>query len=329
MKSTVIMLLLASPIIAGDGQKEWTQLAMDIEAVGGRIEFAEAQPVAIDLYNGNNPPKGRGGRNAAVNDAWLKRLSGLTSLKKLSLANCDVTDAGMAHVGTLTGLEDLNLTLTPVTDAGFVHFGKLTSLKSLGLASSKCSGEGFKHLNVKSLDNVNFHFTPLNDAGLEAICDVGVTGRFWFAHVHFTDAGSKHLTKLADLRVLGIGSSDKESSGEAVAALVDLPLVDLSLLDRQADPVGFTYAAKIRTLEKLDAGHAPQVTDAELKLIAGLPSLRELRLGGASQVTDAGVLHLAACASLKKVTLQRLKGVTDEGIAALKSARPDLEVIAK
>lgn len=329
MKSLLIVMILSSSAIAADIPRPWTQLAKDVEAAGGKIEFADGQPVAIDLYNGNNPLKGRGGRNAAVNDDWLKRLSGLTSLKKLSLSNCEVTDAGMAHVGTLTALEDLNLTLTPVTDAGFVHFGKLTKLKSLGLASSKCSGEGFKHLNVKDLDSVNFHFTPLNDAGLEAICDVGVTGRFWFAHVHFTDAGAKHLTKLADLKVLGIGSSDKESSGESVAALVELPLVDLSLLDHQADPVGFAYAARIRTLERLDAGHAPQVTDAELRLIAGLPSLRELRLGGASQVTDAGVLHLAACASLKKVTLQRLKNVTDEGIAALKRARPDLEVATK
>ncbi len=179
---------------------KWAGLAQEVKTAGGTIQFSDGKPVAINLYNGNNPLKKRGGRNTIVNDAWLDRLTGIDSLRMLNLANCDITNAGLQPVGTLTGLEELNLTLTPVTDAGFTHLGKLTRLRNLGLASTKCTGEGFKHLKVKNLERVNFHYTPLNDQGLEAICNVGVTDRFWFAHVHFTDAGVKPLATLKSSR---------------------------------------------------------------------------------------------------------------------------------
>lgn len=322
-------LCVASTLNAGEVPKQWASLAAEVNAVGGTISFASGEPIAIDLYNGNNPLKGRGGRNEAVNDDWLHLLVGIKSLRKLSLANTSVTDAGMECVGTLSGLEELDLTLTSITDAGFAHFGKLTRLRNLGLASSQCNGTGFAHLAVKNLQNVNFHYTPLNDAGMEAICNVGVTGRFWFAHTHFTDAGAKHLAKLSRLKVVGIGSKEEESTGQSVAALVGLPLTDLSLLDRQADPEGFSQAAKIKTLKKLDASYAPSITDAELKLIAGLPALQELRLGGAAKVTDAGLESLAGCTSLKKLSLQQLKGITPSGVARLRQARPDLELTVK
>ena len=124
-------------------------------------------PAAIDLYNGNNPLKGKGGRNERVTDEWLKRLSGVSTLRRLDLANCAVQGDGLQHIGALTGLRELNLTLTPVKDDALKHLGGLAELRVLGLASTQCNGTGFQHLKaLKKLENVNFHFTPLNDDGL-------------------------------------------------------------------------------------------------------------------------------------------------------------------
>ena len=334
MKSSLIYLslfgvLLATHISAKPGKK-WEALTRSVEKAGGIIQFNEdGNPDSLDMYNGNNPLKGRGGKNTAVNDEWLKNIRGVTSLTSLSLSNCDVTDAGMEYVGTLTNLESLNLTLTAITDAGFEHFEKLTKLKSIGMASAKSTGSGFKHLNVKNLDNTNFHFTPLNDEGLEAICNVGVIGRFWFAHVHFTDEGAKHLAKLTQLKTLGIGSNSKESSGESIAHITKLPLEDLSLLDKQADSIGVRYASKIKTLKKLDISYAPKLTDEDLTAIADLDNLEQLRIGGSKNISNDGVQILAKAKSLKKLTLQRLKNVTEDAVVTLKKTRPDLEVILK
>ncbi len=283
-------------------------------------------PTMIDLYNGNNPLKGKGGRNERVTDDWLKRLSGVTTLKRLDLANCAIQGSGLQHIAGMTGLRELNLTLTPVTDAGLQHLARLTELRSLGLASTQCTGTGFSHLTaLKQLESVNFHFTPLNDAGLEAIAQVPISDRLWFAHTKFTDAGAVHLQKQTKLKRCGIGSADKASSGEAVAALVKLLLEDLALLDNQATPVGLAHAAKITSLKKLDASHAPTVNDDSLPLIAQMPQLEELKLGSA-QVTDDGLQALAASKSLKKLTLSGLKKVSPAGIEKLRQARPELVI---
>lgn len=279
-------------------------------------------PTAIDLYNGNNPLKGKGGRNERVTDEWLKRLSGLTTLRRLDLANCAVQGDGLQYITALTGLRELNLTLTPVTDDALRHLAGLTELRILGLASTQCTGTGFTHLHaLRKLENVNFHFTPLNDAGLLAISQVPICGRLWFAHTRFTDEGATHLKTQTQLKRCGIGSADKASSGEAVAALTKLPLEDLALLDNQATPVGLAHAAKIATLRRLDVSHAPTVNDESMPLVAQMPMLEEFTLGSA-QVTDAGLLALAASKSLKKLSLHGLKNITPAGIEQLHKARP-------
>src|SRR5262249_38362960 len=160
-------------------------LEAEVEAAGGKLICTPAGPqwlylatgdegtevfdvpAAIDLYNGNNPLKGKGGRNETVTDDWLKRIAGVPTLRRLDVSNCAVKGDGLRHVATLSGLRELNLTLTPVTDDALRHLGGLTELRSLGLASTQCDGTGFAHLKgLKKLESVNFHFTPLNDAGL-------------------------------------------------------------------------------------------------------------------------------------------------------------------
>lgn len=322
-------------------------LEAEIKAVGGKLVWSPTGPQwlylatgdagteifdvpsAIDLYDGNNPLKGKGGRNEKVDDEWLKRLSGVTSLRKLDLANCAVKGEGLRHVGSLTGLLELNLTLTPVDDDGLKHLGGLTELRTLGLASTQCTGTGFSHLKaLRKLENVNFHFTPLDDAGLKAISQVPISGRLWFAHTRFTDEGAASLKNLTQLKRCGIGSANKASSGEAVAALVNLPLEDLALLDNQATPEGLAHAAKIATLRRLDASHAPTVQDESMALVAKLPMLEEFKLGSA-KVTDAGLQSLAASKTLKKLSLSGLKSVTPAGVDRLRQARPDLAIDVK
>lgn len=339
---TRLVALLPAIESAVQARPSTLQLDREITEVGGKLVFAPAGPAwlylatrdsgaevfdvpaAVDLYNGNNPLKGKGGRNEQVTDDWLKRLSPVTTLRRIDLANCAIQGDGLRHLANLTQLRELNLTLTPVNDDGLKHLAGLTELRVLGLASTQCTGTGFQHLTrLHKLENVNFHFTPLNDAGLQAIAQVPISGRFWFAHTKFTDAGAAALSHLKQLKRCGIGSADPASSGAAVAHLVQLPLEDLSLLDNQATPVGLAHAAKIATLRRLDVSHAPTVKDESLALIAQLPQLEELKLGSA-QVTDEGLQALAGAKGLKKLTLSGLKQVTAAGIAKLREARPEL-----
>lgn len=286
-------------------------------------------PTSIDLYNGNNPLKGKGGKNEIVTDAWLKRLAGIRSLKKLDLANCTVQGDGLEHLAGLTELRELNLTLTPVKDESLKHLSNLTELRVLGLASTQCNGTGFAFLkHLKKLESVNFHFTPLNDAGLKEIALVPISGRLWFAHTKFTDAGSAHLSQQKQLKRCGIGSTDPGSSGEAVAALALLPMEDLALLDNQATPAGVAHASRIKTLKRFDISHAPTVGDESLKQLAQLPVLEDLKIGSA-MLSDDGLQALAVSKSLKKLSLTGIKNVTSAGVERLRKARPELVIEVK
>lgn len=337
-----LMALLPEIERAAKARHTSLKLAAEIEEIGGKVVWSPAGPqwlylatgdegteifdviTTVDLYNGNNPLKGKGGRNDQVTDEWLARLSGLATLRRLDVSNCAIHGDGLRHIAGLTGLKELNLTLTSVTDEGLEHLSQLTELRKLGLASTQCNGTGFAHLKaLKELESVNFHFTPLNDAGLQLISQVPISDRLWFAHTQFTDAGAKHLASLTGLKRCGIGSKDAASSGEAVEALSKLPLEDLSLLDNQATPSGIKHAAKITTLKRLDVSYAPTVTDESMLLVALLPKLEEFRIGSA-QVTDEGLHHLARSKSLKRLALSGLKQVTAAGIEELKRARPEL-----
>jgi hypothetical protein len=334
-------------VVFEDERRKALVLQAEVEKIGGRLHYSPAGPewlylatrdegteiydvpTAIDLYNGNNPLKGKGGRNELANDAWLKHVVDYPTLQKLDLANCEIHGDGLQHVGTLIFLRELNLTLTPVADDALEHLRSLTSLRTLGLASTKCTGTGFEHLKeLKKLENVNLHFTPVNDAGLKAISLLPLTGRLWLGHTHFTDAGAAHLAGLAKLKRCGIGSMEKASSGEAVGALVKLPLEDLTLLDNQATPVGVAHAAKIATLQKLDISHGPTVTDESLPLLAAMSELTELKIGSA-QLTDDGLQALASAKKLKKLSLSGVKKVTPAGVERLQKARPELVIEVK
>lgn len=311
-------------LISTPGAPHWLYLA-----TGDRGTEIFDVPTVVDLYNGNNPLKGKGGRNEQVTDDWLKRLSGVVTLRRVDLANCAIQGHGLRHLSQLADLREVNLTLTPVTDDALRHLGGLKDLRVLGLASTQCTGTGFAHLKaLKKLESVNFHFTPLNDDGLRAITQVPISGRLWFAHTRFTDVGAANLSNLTQLKRCGIGSKDKASSGEAVAALAKLPLEDLALLDNQATPTGLAHAAKITTLRRLDVAHAPTVADDSLRLVSRMPALEEFRLGSA-RVTDDGLLELVAAKSLKKLSLSGLKLVTPAGVERLRQARPDLHVEVK
>lgn len=307
------------------------KLASAVVAAGGKIARGPAGAESIDLYNGNNPLKGKGGRNEQVTDAWLEKLAECTTLRKLSLSNCAITNAGLASLSHLTALEELNLTLTNVSDEGLTHLAPLTELRILGLASTQCKGSGFSKLHaLQKLENVNLHFTPVDDQGLKELAALPISGRLWFAHTRFTDTGAACLGSLRQLRTCGMGSNAAGSSGEAVAVLRALTrLEDLTLTDNQADAVGITHAAHIRSLRRLDVSYAPGADDACLEKVAAMPALEEFCLGGSTRITEAGLLRLAQAPALKKVILGKMKQISPEAMDTLRSRKPTLEVILK
>ncbi len=299
------------------------KLAGAAQVAGGKMDIANGAPVSLDLYDGNNPLKGKGGLNTRVTDAWLANVAGFTTLTNLDLANCDVRGPGLAHVGRLGQLRRLNLTLTPVTDDSLAALAGLTRLQIFSLASTHCTGRGFRALGpLQDLRNLNFHYTPVDDDGLREISRLTQLERLEIVHTQFTDAGAVHLAKITGLRRLQLGS--RKATGAAIAAVAKLPaLRELDLHDGQASPEGVRHAAGMPSLRLLrvygaigDAGAAP------LNRLVGLEELVVRNCG----LTDASAETLGALKNLRRLDLSGNK-LSEAGIARLRVALPRCEIV--
>ncbi len=280
--------------------------------------------VVVGLNDKTNPHFKDYKLNAAVNDAWLERISGLPDLRSLDVANADVRGPGLRHAGTLRSLESINLTLTPITDDALAALADLASLKVLGLASTKVTGTGMRALQgLRRLENLNFHSTPVNDAGLEWIGKMSSLRRLEIVHTQFSDAGTPSLAGLVALERLQLGS--RKATGAGLAFLKELPkLRELDVHDGMLSLEGLRHVAGVKTLQVFRA-YGGAGGDEGLSLVAELPQLETLILENIG-VTDAGLAALSKAARLKKLTLHEPK-VSEAAVARLRAARPGLEIV--
>jgi hypothetical protein len=82
-----------------------------------------------------------------VTDAGLVHLLGCLDLEVLCLWDTAVTDAGLALIGRLPNLRQLGLGNTAVTDAGLCHLAGLRRLRLVQLAGTAVAGPGLRHLH--------------------------------------------------------------------------------------------------------------------------------------------------------------------------------------
>jgi hypothetical protein len=105
--------------------------------------------------------------NGQVTDAWLARLTRLSGLNELWLANNPIGDAGLASLEAFANLVYLNLSYTKVGDRGLVHVKPLVKLESLRLAGTAVSDAGLQELRgLKALRELDLTKTKVTQAGV-------------------------------------------------------------------------------------------------------------------------------------------------------------------
>ncbi|MEI7584157.1 c-type cytochrome domain-containing protein [Runella sp.] len=100
--------------------------------------------------------------------------------------------------------------------------------------------------------------------------------------------------------------------------IIWLKLGDTKITDQAAGTI-----AKLKNLQKLHLENTG-ITDATMRQIKSLPYLEYLNLVN-TQVTDAGIKELSATPNLLSLHVWHSK-VTEAGVAALKQAKPNLDV---
>jgi hypothetical protein len=115
-------------------------------------------------------PDGLVGLHAAgtrVDDAELRNLQAMRSLRLLDLAGTRVTDAGLVHLLGCVDLEVVSLWDTGVTDDGLALLGRLPNLRQLGLGNTAVTDAGLVHLaGLRRLRLVQLAGTDVEGPGL-------------------------------------------------------------------------------------------------------------------------------------------------------------------
>lgn len=110
------------------------QSLAQIERQGGKVRYDEKSPgrpvVAIDFSG------------TPLNDAGLRSVSGLTTLKSLNLKQTRISGQGLANLRNLPNLKVLYLDGTRITNADLRHLQNLSALEEVYLHNTRVNGVG-------------------------------------------------------------------------------------------------------------------------------------------------------------------------------------------
>lgn len=159
--------------------------------------------------------------NLKLNGAALRHLSGISSLRKLSLDQ-QLNPAALKQLGQMTQLEELNLWITdPPKSEWLLHLTPL-QLRSLSLKSTDLSGSGIHHLaQLQNLEGLDVRRCDLNDQDLEMLGQIEGLKDLHLQGNRINGEALKHLIPLTSLEMLSLDETRVDDS--AIPFLKQLP----------------------------------------------------------------------------------------------------------
>ncbi len=212
--------------------------------------------------------------------AFFEHLGHITALESLNIIATKLNDGWIAPIGKLTNLKTLRFTNNgKLTDAGLEKLAGLKQLETFSFVGTGMQGHAYsKFAGWTKLTRVSHRGSSIDDEGLQQLCEhLPNLENISLAHAKFTDAGAPHLTKLTKLKGLEIGT--RNATPQCLQHLVKLPLEYLQLGDGLDAPEGIALIKDIPTLRRMTLTNAKVLTDADLKVVAGMTQLEHLELG--------------------------------------------------
>jgi Leucine-rich repeat (LRR) protein len=252
----------------------------------------------------------------AFGDAGMAGFKNMTTLKELYLRGTSITDEGVKNLSGLTNLIELDLSDVNITDEGVASLAGLTNLRKLSLQGADLTDAGIDALrNMSQLEELSLYRTKVSNAGLAKLAALKNLRSLDLRYSRATGAGVRELTSnLPKVDVLIQDSSAPPPKRAKEATLVAT----------QGEAAIAEWLRAIGGKAELSGEHVSSVslkgttiTDAELAILAKLPSLIDLDLQH-TEVSSVGLAHLSAVKSLQRLNLAD----TLLGDDALQSLKP-------
>lgn len=307
----------------------WLAAPMRAAEIKGAIDTAWIEDA------GGSVTKDAAGRITGVNlraswvtDTDLRGLARLPNLTHLDLSLTRITDQGMQELKNLPGIVDLNLLYAEyVTDEGLAAVKGWRKLKRLNVHGAKVSDTTLDHISaIQTLESLNIGSAMVTDIGLERLTTLPNLKELTIGGNKLTDAGLQALRQMPSLTYLDLGGRQGTDANiwairmSVVGLDAVLALKGLRELRFECTSVGVGLeGAKFADVSYVS------VTPGWLEKMKALPKLERLKLQGCDRLNDDSIQVLAGLPALREVDLKG-SAVTEKGIAALKTAKPGIQV---
>lgn len=281
-------------LLSAAGPADW------ITAAGGTVKLDPAgRIVGVDL------------RSSWVSDSDMPLLAQLPHLATLDLSLTRITDRGLQQLKPAPAIVELNLYYAEqITDEGMAAIKGWKHLKKLNVRGTRITDSTLEHAaSVPTLEALDAGYAQVTDVGLDHLASLTNLKSLAIGGNKLTDAGLQSLRYLTALTSLDLAGVQRTDSGLWSISLTDL---------------GMGAIATLKNLQQLRLD-GMLVSARSLEKLKPLTKLERLSLQGCQRVGDDAAPVIAGWAALKVVDLKGT-GVTPTGIAAVRQARPALQV---
>ncbi|MHB8901591.1 MAG: leucine-rich repeat domain-containing protein [Thermoguttaceae bacterium] len=283
--------------------------------------------------------------NSVIGDPTVELIAeSLPDMKVLDLSsNTNMTNGVLKVICQLTKLERLLLVQNRFNDVGTGYLESLKQLQVLDLRGNMEAGDMTMEIvaGLPKLAAFKHRSTTVTDMGMEYLANNKTLKSLLVQDFAITGQAGQQIAKLPSLQELEIFRCQGFGSDGVLALkgvkLTRLTLRDLPMIDDQAMEVftdlpalkrlylhelsslsdsGLANLKSLQSLEVLDIWTIPQMTDATVEVIAGLPNLKELSIR-TTGVTDAAVDKILAMPKLQTLVFKDNASLTAEGMKKL------------
>ena len=262
--------------------------------------------------------------------AFFEHLGYITTLESLNIIATKFNDAWMPNIGKLTRLKTLRFTNNgKLSDAGMAQLAGLKDLEQFSFVGTQITGRAYaKFEGFTKLARVSHRGSSIDDEGLKQLCDhLPNLENISLAHAKFTDAAAPNLAKLTKLKGLELGTSN--ATPQTLKHIAKLPLEYLQLGEGFDSPESIPFIKDLSTLRRLTFTNAKPLTDADLKVVAGMKQLEQLELGKI-ELSDARLAFFKDFAFLKSMRIIPVKEpLTPETEAKIYALLPKTTLLFK
>lgn len=298
----LFMLFFLPPTIAGIQEKA---ILSSVENAGGRIEMSVYGIVRAEFDH----PNGVQNLNFA-----LKHLSGVGSLRSLTIRDIDLSSECLESISKMASLEEVVLPGCGLRNGHLGYFSDLVNVELYDFSNNELTlkNVGGKTTAVNMV-YLNMSNNQIQDEGLEHIDEAVWLEELDLSMNHISDDGLSRLKNLTALKSLNLRWNQIE--GDGLRYLDGMENLETLILNvNQINDAGVTHLQGLTNLRVLNLS-MNQITDNSLGYLSGMGSLKSLNLS-LNQINGSGLINFSNLDELSTLDISSNE-ITDESLAGI------------